>query len=148
MIAVIERVSRASVTVDGRITGCIGKGLLVLLGVEQGDGDSDLAYIVNKTAGLRIFQSEGKMTLSVMDIGGEIIVVSQFTLLGDARHGKRPDFTKAADAGHAQMMYEKCIAAFADMGLGTAAGEFGTHMCVDMSGDGPVTILLDSKRKF
>ena len=148
MIAVVERVSSAGVTVDGRETGRIGKGLLVLLGVDRDDEKSDLDYIVSKTAGLRIFDQDGKMTLSVSDVGGEIIVVSQFTLFGDVRRGRRPDFTQAAGADHARTMYEQCIAAFKSMGITTATGEFGAHMCVNTVGDGPVTILLDSKRRF
>lgn len=148
MVAVIERVSSAVVTVQERCTGSIGAGLLVLLGVQKDDGPGDLDYIVNKTAGLRIFSEEGKMTSSVLDTGGQILVVSQFTLLGDARKGKRPDFSGAADAGLARRMYEACIAAFRGMGISTAEGEFGAHMRVDSTGDGPVTILLDSKRRL
>lgn len=148
MIAVVERVHSANVTVEDEEVGSIGKGLLVLLGVEKDDEQSDLDYIVHKTAGLRIFSSDGKMTLSVTDVGGEIIVVSQFTLLGDARKGRRPDFSNAAGADHARMMYEQCIAAYRDMGITTATGAFGADMRVNVSGDGPVTILLDSRRKF
>lgn len=148
MIAVVQRVSGASVTVDGRITGSIGKGILLLLGVEKGDTDEDFDYIVRKTAGLRIFDNGGKMDKCVADIGGGIIVVSQFTLAGDARKGKRPDFARAADSAEAKQMYEKCVAAFRDMGIITEQGEFGAHMTVDSSGDGPVTILLNSRRIF
>lgn len=148
MTAVVQRVAGASVTADGRETGRIGKGLLVLLGVEKGDTDEDLDYIARKTAGLRIFDNGGKMDKSVADIGGEILVVSQFTLLGDARKGKRPDFTRAAAATQAKDMYERCVAAFRDMGIITKTGEFGADMKVDSSGDGPVTILLNSKRIF
>lgn len=148
MTAVVQRVSNASVTANGRETGCIGKGILLLLGVEKGDTDEDLDYIVRKTAGLRIFDNNGKMDKSVADIGGEILVVSQFTLLGDARKGKRPDFAQAAEAQEARRMYEKCVAAFLSMGIITKTGEFGAHMAVNSSGDGPVTILLNSKRIF
>lgn len=148
MIAVVERVSRASVTVEERDVGSISHGLLVLLGVEEEDKQSDLDYIVNKTAGLRIFSRDGKMTDSVMDVSGSILLVSQFTLLGDVRRGKRPDFTKAAGADQARAIYQQCIDAFRNMGIPTQTGEFGAHMSVHSCGDGPVTILLDSKRKF
>lgn len=148
MTAVVQRVSGASVSVDGRETGTIGRGLLVLLGVEKGDTDEDLDYIVRKTAGLRIFDNDGRMDKSVIDIGGEILVVSQFTLLGDARKGRRPDFTQAAETEKAKDMYEACVEAFRGMGIITKTGEFGAHMAVESSGDGPVTILLNSKRMF
>lgn len=148
MIAVVERVSSASVTVEEREVGSISHGLLVLLGVERDDTQSDLDYIVNKTAGLRVFSREGKMTDSVTDVSGSILVVSQFTLLGDVRRGKRPDFSKAAGAEQARAMYEQCINTFQNMGIPTQTGEFGAHMNVNSCGDGPVTILLDSKRNF
>jgi D-tyrosyl-tRNA(Tyr) deacylase len=148
LTAVVQRVSGASVTVEGRKTGSIEKGLLLFLGVEKGDTDEDLEYIVRKTAGLRIFDNNGKMDKSVADIGGGILVVSQFTLLGDARKGRRPDFTRAAEPVQANEMYEKCITAFRSMGIITETGEFGADMAVDSSGDGPVTILLNSKRVF
>lgn len=148
MTAVVQRVSGASVSVDGRETGRIGKGLLLLLGVEKGDTGEDLDYIVRKTIGLRIFDNGGKMDKSVIDISGEILVVSQFTLLGDARKGKRPDFARAAEAAEASDMYEKSVAAFRSVGIITQTGEFGAHMTVESSGDGPVTILLNSKRIF
>ncbi len=148
MLAVVQRVLNASVTVEGRETGAIGKGLLLLLGVEKGDTDDDLEYIVRKTAGLRIFDNGGKMDLSVADVLGEILVVSQFTLSGDARKGKRPDFTRAADGPQANDMYEKCVAAFRNMGIITKTGEFGADMKVLSTGDGPVTILLNSRRIF
>lgn len=148
MLAVVERVSRALVTVDGIETGSIGTGLLVLLGVEKGDTEEDLDYIVRKVSGLRIFENDGKMDKSVTDIGGQILVVSQFTLAGDARKGKRPDFTRAAEPQTAKDMYEKCIGAFRAMGIITREGEFGAHMSVQSTGDGPVTILLSSKRVF
>ncbi len=148
MIAVVERVSEASVTANGRVTGSIGAGLLVLLGVEKADTDEDLQYIVRKVSGLRIFENDGKMDMSVADIGGQILVVSQFTLAGDARKGRRPDFIRAAEPDLARKMYENCISAFSAMGIITKEGEFGAHMSVRSVGDGPVTILLNSKRVF
>lgn len=148
MIAVVERVSRARVTVDGKAVGAIEKGLLLLLGVAQDDDQSDLDYIVRKTVNLRIFPENGKMSKSVKDIGGAILVVSQFTLLGDARKGNRPDFGGAAQADHARRLYDTCIEAFRTEGIHTESGEFGAGMNVESCGDGPVTILLDSKRSF
>lgn len=148
MIAVAERVSRARVTVDGQAVGAIDKGLLLLLGVARDDGEADLDYIVRKTANLRIFPENGKMSKSVKDIGGAILVVSQFTLLGDARKGNRLDFGCAAQADHARCLYEACIKAFRVEGIHTESGEFGADMNVESCGDGPVTILLCSKRSF
>jgi D-aminoacyl-tRNA deacylase len=148
MIAVVERVHSAAVTVSGRETGRIGRGLLVLLGVEKGDRQEDLEYVVRKVAGLRIFDNGGKMDLSVTDVGGEILVVSQFTLSGDARKGKRPDFANAADPDTAFNMYKKCIEAFRALYIKTGEGEFGANMRVDSSGDGPVTILLNSRKLY
>lgn len=148
MIAVVERVISAGVKVNGQEIARIGQGLLVLLGVGEGDTKDDLAYIVRKTAGLRVFPQDGKMTKSVVDTGGELLVVSQFTLLGDARHGNRPDFTQAAKADIAKQMYEQCVADFRALGIRTQTGEFGAHMVVESEGDGPVTILLDSKKRL
>ena len=144
----MERVLSARVTVDGAVAGEIGKGLLVLLGVAQNDDEADLDYIVRKTANLRIFPEKGKMSQSVKNIGASVLIVSQFTLLGDARKGNRPDFGGAAQAAQAMRLYEACIAAFRAEGLQTASGEFGADMKVESCGDGPVTILLDSKRRF
>lgn len=135
-------------TVDGQAVGEIGKGLLLLLGVAQDDEMSDIDYIVRKTANLRIFPENGKMSKSVKDIGGAVLVVSQFTLLGDARKGNRPDFGGAAQADHARKLYEACIGAFRAKGIHIASGEFGADMNVESCGDGPVTILLNSKRSF
>ena len=148
MIAVVQRVLNVKVTVEGVKTGSIGQGLLVLLGVEKGDMEKDLDYIVHKTAGLRIFENNGRMDRSVVDIGGEILVVSQFTLAGDVRHGNRPDFTDAEEPGIAREMYEKCIESFQGMGIKVESGEFGAYMKVDSSGDGPVTILLNSRKLY
>jgi len=148
MIAVVSRVQRACVTAQGGVAGEIGPGLLVLLGVAADDAPADADYIVNKIAGLRIFEQDGKMNQSVRDTGGAVLVVSQFTLLGDARRGRRPDFGRAAGAALAQTLYERCVGALRTMGIPTQHGVFGQHMRVDSAGDGPVTILLDSRRSF
>ena len=148
MIAVVQRVSAAGVTVDGKTVGQIGPGLLVLLGVAEGDGPEDMAYIVRKTANLRIFERDGKMTDSVQDIDGSLLVVSQFTLLGDVRRGNRPDFMRAAAPDIAQAMYNDCVDAFRAAGLPVQTGVFGAHMEVSSVNDGPVTILLDSRKGF
>lgn len=149
MRAVIQRVKEASVAVEGCTIGKIADGLLVLLGVEAGDEETDLKYIYQKTTGLRVFHDEaGKMNLSVTDVGGELLVVSQFTLLGDVRKGKRPSFTASAEPEKARKLYE----AFCDLarkdGFSVATGEFGAHMEVQLINDGPVTILLDSRKRF
>ena len=144
MIAVVQRVSAATVTVDGKTVGQIGPGLLVLLGVAQGDGPEDINYIVRKAAALRIFERDGKMTDSVQDVGGALLVVSQFTLLGDVRRGNRPHFMRAAAPDIAQVMYNDCVTAWRGMGLPVETGVFGAHMEVSSVNDGPVTILLDS----
>lgn len=147
MRAVIQRVNNASVEVDGKTVGEIGKGLLVFLGVGDGDTDRDLNYIADKTAGLRIFSDEDdKMNLSVTDINGEILVVSQFTLYGDCRKGRRPNFTSSMEPVTAEKMYEDFIKTIESKGIKTAHGEFGADMQVSISNDGPVTILLDSSK--
>ena len=149
MRCVLQRVSRASVAVDGEITGKIGKGLLVLLGVCDDDTDEDLNYMADKVSGLRIFEDENeKMNLSVSDIGGEILVVSQFTLFGDCRKGKRPSFTAAGRPDYANEMYEKFMEILEDKGFNVQHGIFGADMKVDLLNDGPVTMLLDSKKLF
>jgi len=148
MIAVVQRVSAASVTVDGKIAGGIGPGLLALIGVAQGDGPEDVDYIVRKIANLRIFERDGKMTDSVREIGGSLLVVSQFTLLGDVRRGNRPDFMRAAPPDEAKKLFDSCVAALRTLGLPVETGIFGAHMEVSSMGDGPVTILLDSRRAF
>jgi D-tyrosyl-tRNA(Tyr) deacylase len=146
MIAVAQRVSAASVTAAAATAGQIGPGLLVLLGVAQGDAPEDAAYIARKLANLRVFEQDGKMTQSVRDIGGSILVVSQFTLLGDVRHGNRPDFMRAAAPDDAKALIDGCVEALREMGLPVQTGVFGAHMEVSSVNDGPVTILLDSKR--
>ncbi len=148
MIAAVQRVSEARVTIQEKVVGQIGQGLLVLVGVAQDDGPDDMAYIVRKTANLRVFEQDGRMTKSVADIGGALLVISQFTLLGDVRRGNRPDFMRAAPPAQAEELYEKCVAAFRDLGLPVQTGAFGAHMDVLSINDGPVTILLDSRRSF
>jgi D-tyrosyl-tRNA(Tyr) deacylase len=150
MRAVVQRVSRASVTVDTRVTGSIERGLLVLLGAGAGDGPADLAYIVDKVSNLRIFPDDaGKMNRSVLDIGGGVLVVSQFTLYGDARQGRRPAFTGALEPVAAKALYEQSLVALRTAGVARVeAGEFGADMKVDLVNDGPVTILLDSRKSF
>ena len=149
MRLVIQRVSRASVTVDGEMVSSISKGLLVLVGVADDDTEADVKYLADKTANLRIFEDEaGKMNLSVSDIGGAVLAVSQFTLYGDCRKGRRPSFIKAARPEKAETLYEVYISSLADMGLETQTGVFQAHMNVELVNDGPVTILIDSKKTF
>jgi len=149
MRAVVQRVSSASVTTEGIITGRIGKGLLVLLGVEEKDTQEDIKYLAEKICGLRIFEDQdGKMNLSLMDVGGELLVVSQFTLYGDCRKGKRPSFIMAARPQYAQEMYEKFIAECANYVGRVETGKFQADMKVELVNDGPVTILIDSKKNF
>src|SRR5262245_2611695 len=155
MRAVVQRVTRAQVTVrdaDGtqRVTGAIERGLMVLLGAGGGDTAADLDYIVDKVANLRIFADDaGKMNRSVLDIGGGVLVVSQFTLYGDARQGRRPGFTGALDPASARALYERSLVALADAGVARVqGGEFAADMAVELVNDGPVTILLDSRKLF
>lgn len=149
MRAVIQRVERASVSVEGEIRGQIGAGFLVLIGVEEGDGDADFRYIADKVPNLRVFEDEqGKMNRSLLDVGGELLAVSQFTLLGDARGGRRPSFITAARPETADPMYERLVADWRARGIRVETGVFGAHMKVALVNDGPVTILLDSRRRF
>lgn len=149
MRAVIQRVKEASVTVEGRETGRIGVGFLVLLGVEQGDGKADLDYICGKIAGLRVFtDAADKMNLSLADVGGAVLLVSQFTLCGDARHGRRPSFTDAAPPEAANAYYEQAVEQLQALGLPVRTGQFQADMQVALVNDGPVTILLDSRKRF
>ncbi len=149
MRAVVQRVTEASVTVDGRVTGAIGVGLLALVSVEDADSEQDSQYIAEKIAGLRIFNDgDGKFNLSVEDVGGAVLVVSQFTLHGDCRRGRRPSFTAAARPEHAIPLYESVVCMLRARGLEVATGEFAAHMLVRLINDGPVTILLDSKKVF
>ena len=149
MRAVIQRVERASVSVEGEIRGQIGAGFLVLIGVEEGDGDADFKYIAEKVPNLRVFEDEqGKMNRSLLDVGGELLAVSPFTLLGDARGGRRPSFITAARPETADPMYERLVADWRARGIRVETGVFGAHMKVALVNDGPVTILLDSRRRF
>jgi D-tyrosyl-tRNA(Tyr) deacylase len=149
MRAVIQRVSRASVTVDQKIVGEINRGLLVLLGVEKQDEVKDLDYLVNKTLGLRIFEDEdGKMNRSVMDVEGQLLVVSQFTLLGNVQKGKRPSFVNAAAPEIANQLYQQFVSQARAAGVKTETGIFQADMAVELINDGPVTILLDSRKRF
>jgi D-tyrosyl-tRNA(Tyr) deacylase len=150
MRAVVQRVSRAKVTVEGRITGSIDDGLLVLLGAGAGDAAADLAYIVDKIVNLRIFADDaGKMNRSVLDVGGGVLVVSQFTLYGDVRQGRRPAFTGALEPVAAKAFYEESLDAIRAAGVTRVeAGEFAADMQVELVNNGPVTILLDSRKGF
>lgn len=149
MRAVIQRVKEADVTVENKVTGSIEAGLVVLLGVEDGDTEADSAYIAEKAVGLRIFEDqEGKMNLSLQDVGGKVLAVSQFTLLGDVRKGKRPSFTKAAKPDEANRLYRHFVELTRAKGIEVQEGIFQTDMLVKIYNDGPVTILLDSKKLF
>lgn len=149
MRAVVQRVTDADVSVDNKITGAIGKGFVVLLGVEDGDSEADADYMAEKITGLRVFEDhEGKMNLSMMDIGGELLSVSQFTLLADARKGKRPSFIKAARPEEANRLYRYFNEKVSEKGIKVAEGVFQAEMLVRINNDGPVTILLDSRKLF
>jgi D-tyrosyl-tRNA(Tyr) deacylase len=147
---VVQRVSRAKVTVDGRVTGEIDQGLLVFLGAGAGDTQADLQYVVDKVVNLRIFADDaGKMNRSVLDVAGGVLVVSQFTLYGDARQGRRPAFTGALEPVAAKALYEQALQQIAAAGVKRVqAGEFAADMAVELCNDGPVTILLDSRKGF
>lgn len=149
MRAVVQRVISSSVTVDGSVIGSTKQGLLVLLGVTDTDTIEDVQYICEKVSHLRIFEDEDdKMNLSVLDVGGEVCVVSQFTLYGDARKGRRPNFMKAAPPDMAERLYLEVVEAFKKKGLTVSTGQFQAHMQVALVNDGPVTILLDSSKEF
>ena len=149
MRAVIQRVSEASVTVNQKTVGAIGQGLMVLLGVAQGDTSQEAKTLAEKTAGLRIFEDDaGKMNRSVEEIGGSLLVVSQFTLLGDCRKGRRPGFTDAAPPELADQLYEEYVATLRSRGVNVATGVFRADMQVALVNDGPVTMLLDSRKQF
>jgi len=149
MRAVVQRVSRAQVTVNGEATAKIGCGLLVLLGVAGTDIERDAGYLADKIAGLRIFEDEnGKMNLAAAEVGGEVLVVSQFTLYGDVRRGRRPSFDAAAPPEHARQLYEYFVQRIREAGLPCETGCFQEMMQVQLVNDGPVTILLDSAKAF
>lgn len=145
----MQRVSRAQVRVDGEVVGSVGAGLLVLLGVEVGDDEKDVAYMVDKLPNLRVFEDEaGKMNLSLMDIGGELLAVSQFTLHGDTRRGRRPSFSNAAQPEEAIRLYLQVVEDMKNKGIRVSEGVFRAHMEVELVNDGPVTLLLDSRKVF
>lgn len=146
MRAVVQRVTNADVKIDGRVNGKIDDGLLVLLGVGNGDTEEDMKYIADKIIKLRIFSDENdKMNLSLEDVGGSMLVISQFTLYADCSHGRRPYFGNAMEPVSANEMYEKFVAYIREQGIHTETGEFGADMKVSLTNDGPVTIILESK---
>ncbi|MBQ6514369.1 MAG: D-tyrosyl-tRNA(Tyr) deacylase [Clostridia bacterium] len=149
MRAVVQRVTNASVTVENETVGAIGPGIMVLIGVADTDTDKDLKYIIDKVMNLRIFDDEnGVMNRSVIDAGGSILAVSQFTLYGDARGGRRPSYIRAAKPEPADAMYERAVAAWRENGIHVETGRFRTEMIVSLVNHGPVTILLDSEKAF
>lgn len=146
MRAVVQRVTNADVKIDGRVNGKIDDGLLVFLGIGNGDTEEDMKYIADKIIKLRIFSDENdKMNLSLEDVGGSMLVISQFTLYGDCSHGRRPYFGNAMEPVSANEMYEKFVAYIREQGIHTETGEFGADMKVSLTNDGPVTIILESK---
>jgi len=149
MKAVIQRVTKALVTVEGEVIGKIGRGLVVLVGVAQGDTDEDMSYLSEKTVNLRIFSdAEGKFNLSAIDVHGEILLVSQFTLLASTRKGRRPGFTDAAAPDVAQELFNRFVEKVRATGLTVATGRFQAHMLVELVNDGPVTIIIDSRERL
>ena len=147
MRVVLQRVSSASVRVDGNVIGDIGPGLVLLIGIHRNDTDEDMHYVMDKCVHLRIFSDEnGKMNHSVLDMGGELLVVSQFTLYGDTRKGRRPGFDQAGRPDMAEPLYERAVARLRDHGLQVATGRFGADMQVDLINDGPVTLIIEHPR--
>ena len=145
----IQRVSRASVSVDGRVVGEIERGFVVLLGVGESDTDKDAEYLCQKTLGLRVFEDDaGKMNLSIQDVRGSLLVISQFTLYGDCRKGRRPSFIEAARPDKAIQLYERFVALAREQGTHVECGQFQANMDVELVNDGPVTMLLDSSKTF
>lgn len=149
MRAVVQRVSEARVSVEDRPVGAIGRGVVVLLGIAPEDGAAEARWVADKVANLRIFDdSEGKMELSLLDVGGAVLLVSQFTLYGDARRGRRPSYIRAAQGHEAEVVYEDTIRALRALGIATETGRFGAMMEVALTNSGPTTILLDSAKTF
>jgi len=149
MRAVVQRVSHANVVVKDAITGEIGNGFLVLLGIEEQDDEKDLEYMVDKILNLRIFEDDqGKMNRSLLEVGGELLVVSQFTLLGDCRKGRRPSFVNAAKPEDADALYQRFVEKCRAFGVKVETGVFQAYMKVNLCNDGPVTLLIDSRKKF
>ncbi len=149
MRAVVQRVARAKVTVAGETVGALDGGFLVLLGVAEGDTPADAEFLAQKIAGLRVFDDEdGKMNLGLADVGGQMLVVSQFTLLGDCRKGRRPSFIGAARPDTAEQLYRHFVSRVEEQGIRVATGRFQQHMLVELVNDGPVTLLLDSRGEF
>lgn len=145
MRALLQRVDRGSVEVDGGVVGSIGKGLVVLLGVSREDGDEEVDYVVEKTANLRIFaDTEGRFNRSALEVGAELLIVSQFTLYADTRRGRRPSFVEAAPPEQAEALFDRTVQRFRATGLRVETGRFQAHMRVSIVNDGPVTVLLDS----
>ena len=148
MRAVVQRVSHAEVRIDGRVTGKIGRGFVVLLGVADGDTDADAAFLADRILGMRIFADQaGKMNLSLAQVDGSLLVVSQFTLLADTNSGRRPSFTKAATPDQARRLYDHFVSLARARNVKVESGEFGAMMDVDLVNDGPVTIILDTREK-
>jgi D-tyrosyl-tRNA(Tyr) deacylase len=146
---VVQRARRARVEVSGEVTGAIDRGLVAFVAAGEGDTEADLAYVVGKVVSLRVFSdAEGKMRHALADIGGELLVVSQFTLFGDVRRGNRPSFDGAMDPVEAERLYERFVSEARARGVRVATGRFRAHMAVHVENDGPVTILIDSKRQF
>lgn len=145
MKILLQRVTSASVSIDGEVVGKIGQGMVAFVGVAEGDSETDIEYLVPKMTGLRIFaDEEGRFNISVADIGGELLLISQFTLLADTRKGKRPSFTRAASPEQAELLFEQFVEKTRDTGLKVETGRFQQYMQVDIHNDGPVTIMLDS----
>lgn len=148
MRVVVQRVTKASVSIDGKIVGQINRGLVILLGVKNGDDESDARFLADKCVNLRIFaDAEGKFNLSALEVGADLLVVSQFTLYGDARKGRRPSFVDAAPPEISEPLYQRFVDYLRKSGLKVATGEFGAMMLVEIHNDGPVTIILESKEK-
>ncbi|HVP35963.1 MAG TPA: D-aminoacyl-tRNA deacylase [Terriglobales bacterium] len=149
MRVVLQRVREGSVEVEGKLVGQIGRGLVLLIGATIGDSEKEVVYLADKCANLRIFEdAEGKMNLSLLDIGGEVLTISQFTLYGDTRKGRRPSFTQAMEPVQAEKLYQKFIGYLKEKGLKVEQGIFGAKMLVEIFNDGPVTFVLDSKEKM